>query len=126
MILLFPLYLLKRARHPEVQDPAGSRHLVVNPGIEFHPAFPYREDRLKLHMCWHVLFSGAHNWRNFPMSSRSVPSTHFCCIMSDFASRRRCAFLRRALCNSIIGMNPSGLSSGSLVRPSIKFLVRES
>jgi len=60
------------------------------------------------------------------MSSRSVPSIHFCCIMADVASWRRCAFLRRALCNSIMGMNPSGLSSGSSVRPSIKFLVRES
>jgi len=60
------------------------------------------------------------------MCSRSVPSTHFCCIMSDVASWRRCAFLRRALCNAIMGMNPSWLSSGSSVRPSIKFLVRES
>jgi len=33
--------------------------------------------------------SGAHDWRNFPMSSRSVPSTHFCCIMETIRSRGR-------------------------------------
>ena len=33
------------ARHPEVQNPAGSRHLIVNRGIEFHPTFPSREER---------------------------------------------------------------------------------
>ena len=60
------------------------------------------------------------------MSSRSVPSTYFCRIVSNVASWRRCAFLWRALCNSIMGINPSGLLSGSSVRPSIKFLIRES
>jgi len=60
------------------------------------------------------------------MSSRSVPSPHFCCTMSEVASWRRCAYLRRALCNSIMEMSPSRLSSGSLVRSSNKFLVRGS
>jgi len=60
------------------------------------------------------------------MSPRSVPSTHFCCIMADVAAWRKCAFLRRALCSSMMGMNPAGLSSGSTVRHSIKSLVRKS
>jgi len=33
---------------------------------------------------------------------------------------------RRALCNSIMGIKPSELSSGSSVRPSIRFLIRDS
>ena len=46
------------------------------------------------------------------MSSRFVPSTHFCCIKCTVALLR--------------GIKLSGLSSGSSERPSIKFLIRES
>ena len=60
------------------------------------------------------------------MSSRVVPSIHLCWIMSCVASRRRWAFLRRALCRFIMGVNSAGWSSGSSEKPSINFLVSES
>ena len=60
------------------------------------------------------------------MSTRSVPPSHLCCIMSEVSEERKCAFLRRSMCSSIVGMNKVGLSSGSSVRHSIRSSVRTS
>jgi len=60
------------------------------------------------------------------MCARSVPPSHFSCIMADVAAQRKCAFSRRAVCNSMMGINTAGLSSGSSMSHSIRTLVRES
>jgi len=60
------------------------------------------------------------------MTARSMPPSHFSCIMADVAAQRRCAFSRQAICNSIMGINPAGLSSGSSMRHSIRTLVHDS
>ena len=63
---------------------------------------------------------------DLPISARSVPPSHFLCIMADVAAQRSCAFSRRAICNSMMGINPAGLSCGSSMRHSIRPMVRES
>ena len=77
-------------------------------------------------ICARAWPTGATRQRNpFPPFFARV-FVHLCWIMSCVASRRRWAFLRRALCRFIMGMNSAGWSSGSSERPSNNFSVSES